>query len=164
MGRIFFDLEFKQADYLTGIGNKQFISDMMPRHPIYTELLPESACEVIGKVHKDTAPALALLEKEGFVYKGYVDIFDAGPTVEAQLKYIRSIRKSMAAVFKGHIDSEQGELAIISNCSFGFRSCISSISVEHDQAYLTHEAAEALHVKPGDQLRYILLDVKKEKE
>ncbi|QHS29582.1 arginine N-succinyltransferase [Piscirickettsia salmonis] len=164
LGANFFDLEFKQADYLTGIGNKQFISDMVPRHPIYTELLPESAREVIGQVHQDTAPALTLLEKEGFFYKGYVDIFDGGPTVEAQLKYIRSVRKSMAAVFKGYIDQESGELVIASNCSLGFRSCVTRMLVEHDQAYLTVEIAEALQVQPGDQLRYILLDVKKEEE
>ena len=54
----------------------------MPRHPVYVNLLPPSARDAIGAVHADTAPARAMLEQEGFRYEGYVDIFDAGPTVE----------------------------------------------------------------------------------
>ena len=48
LGAIFFDLEFRQVDYLSGFGNKQFSSDMMPRHAIYIDLLSDSAQAVIG--------------------------------------------------------------------------------------------------------------------
>ena len=49
---------------------------------------------MIGKVHTKTKPALQLLEQEGFSCRGYVDIFDAGPTVEAQLQNIRTAQAS----------------------------------------------------------------------
>ena len=56
----------------------------MPKYPIYVNLLSKEAQQVINKVHDKTVPALRLLEAEGFARrKGYVDIFDAGPTVEA---------------------------------------------------------------------------------
>ena len=35
-----------------------------------------------------------MLQEEGFRYQGYVDIFDAGPTVEAYLHEIRAVRHS----------------------------------------------------------------------
>ena len=94
LGRHFFAIDFSRADHLTGIGNRQFVAELMPRHPVYTVLLPQSARDVIGKVHEDTRPARSLLEAEGFRYEGYVDIFDAGPTVEAYRDNIRAVRES----------------------------------------------------------------------
>jgi arginine N-succinyltransferase len=96
LGRHFFKMEFSQADYLTGVGNKAFIAELMPKFPLYTCFLSEQAREVIGRVHPDTEPALAMLKAEGFSYQGYVDIFDAGPAIEAQTQKIRAIHDSQA--------------------------------------------------------------------
>lgn len=46
--------------------------------------IPE-ARDVIGQVHPQTAPARAVLEKEGFRYRNYIDIFDGGPTLECDI-------------------------------------------------------------------------------
>lgn len=70
----FFSMDFPKADYLSGIGDKTFIAELMPRFPIYTNLLSEDARSVIGKVHDNTRPALKLLESEGFRFRGFVDI------------------------------------------------------------------------------------------
>ena len=94
LGRRFFDMEFVEADRLSGLGNKSFIAELMPRFPIYLSLLPESATDAIGKVHRDTRPALDMLRDEGFNFNGLVDIFDGGPLLEAFLHNIRSIRQS----------------------------------------------------------------------
>ena len=95
LGRRFFDMEFVAADRLSARGNKSFIAELMPRFPIYLSLLPESASEVIGKVHRNTEPALKMLQAEGFNFNGLVDIFDGGPVVEAFLHNIRTIRQSI---------------------------------------------------------------------
>ena len=95
LGRHFFSMEYSTADYLTGIGQKSFVAELMPRHPVYVNLLPESARAVIGEVHDDTRPARALLEQEGFRYEGYVDIFDAGPTLECFRDNIHAMRQSV---------------------------------------------------------------------
>src|SRR5205085_1752426 len=79
---------------LTGIGQKAFIAELMPRHPVYTALLPPDARAAIAEVHADTLPARAMLESEGFRYEGYVDIFDAGPTLECFRDNIRAVRQS----------------------------------------------------------------------
>ncbi|WPC06516.1 arginine N-succinyltransferase [Pseudomonas benzenivorans] len=98
LGRHFFKMEFSQADYLTGVGNKAFIAELMPKFPLYTCFLSEEARAVIGRVHPDTEPALAMLKSEGFHYQGYVDIFDAGPAIEAETAKIRAVRDSQALV------------------------------------------------------------------
>ena len=98
LGRHFFKMEFSQADYLTGVGNKAFIAELMPKFPLYTCFLSEAARSVVGRVHTDTEPALAMLEREGFNYQGYVDIFDAGPAIECDTAKIRAVRESQNLV------------------------------------------------------------------
>ncbi|ODC04362.1 arginine N-succinyltransferase [Terasakiispira papahanaumokuakeensis] len=94
LGAHFFPMAFDEADYLTGQGKKGFIAELMPRYPIYTAFLPQSARDCIGQVHAHTRPALAMLEKEGFRYEGYIDIFDGGPTMECRIQDIRTVRES----------------------------------------------------------------------
>ncbi|MCB1308216.1 MAG: arginine N-succinyltransferase [Leptospiraceae bacterium] len=92
IGRHFFHVDYPRADYLSAV-NKAFINDLMPRHPIYMELLPDSARAVIGRVHPNTAPALRILEQEGFQKTGLVDIFDGGPIVSCDTRSLRCVRE-----------------------------------------------------------------------
>ncbi|MFT6734310.1 MAG: arginine N-succinyltransferase [Polaribacter sp.] len=96
----FFSIDFPTADYLTGIGNKVFIAELMPKHPIYVSLLSKEAQACINKVHKNTVPALRLLESEGFIQSDYVDIFDGGPTISAQKRHVKTIQQSHKLVVK----------------------------------------------------------------
>ena len=94
LGRHFFKMDFSRADYLTGLGNKSFVAELMPKFPLYTCFLSAEARATLGRVHPDTEPALAMLQAEGFRYQGYVDIFDAGPAIEAETDKIRAVRDS----------------------------------------------------------------------
>ncbi len=94
LGKRFFSMDFSRADFLCGTGQKAFIAELMPKHPIYTHFLSQEAQDVIGQVHPQTAPARAVLEKEGFRYRNYIDIFDGGPTLECDIDRVRAIRKS----------------------------------------------------------------------
>ena len=94
LGRHFFSMDFKDADYLTGIGKKSFVAELMPKHPLYSSFLTPEAQAVIGQTHELTRPAQAMLEAEGFRYEGHVDIFDAGPAVECDVGDIDAVVKS----------------------------------------------------------------------
>ena len=115
LGRHFFKMEFSQADYLTGVGNKAFIAELMPKFPLYTCFLSEEARAVIGRVHPDTEPALAMLKGEGFSYQGYVDIFDAGPAIEAPTEKIRAIADSQNLVLAIGTPGDDAEPFLIHN-------------------------------------------------
>jgi len=90
----FFGSGFLEADLHNAMHGNQFIADLMPRYPIYTSMLPAAARAAIGRPHDNSVPALKLLQAEGFVYEGYCDIFDAGPTVQARTDQIRTVRQS----------------------------------------------------------------------
>jgi arginine N-succinyltransferase len=161
----FFNIDFPTADHLIGIGNKGFIADLMPRHPIYVSLLPESAQKVIGEVHENTKPALKLLENEGFIHRGYVDLFDAGPTVEAQLKQIKSVRQShrvQVQIVADHELTDGRQHLAICNCeTANFRATFTAhcqVDAEKHLLYVNAETAAALLVQSGDSVRYLILD------
>ncbi|CAM3675269.1 arginine N-succinyltransferase [Halomonas sp. FME1] len=94
LGKHFFPMDFSEADRLTGLGQKSFIGELMPRFPIYTTFMAEEARACIGQVHRHTRPALEMLNKEGLRWEGYIDIFDGGPTVEAYIDDVRAVRNS----------------------------------------------------------------------
>lgn len=165
LGRHFFQMEFSDADYLTGLGNKAFIAELMPKFPIYVPMLSEEAQAVIGKVHPHTEPALAMLKSEGFDFNGYVDIFDAGPSVSAKVKDIRAVRDS-------HIQqvglSERGPepdftdkhgLLLVSNRRFDdFRVLlVNRGAAGDDTVWLTRKQATTLNVNEGDTVRVVSL-------
>ncbi len=42
LGRHFFKMDFSEADRLSATTDNQFILDLMPKYPIYADLLPEA--------------------------------------------------------------------------------------------------------------------------
>ena len=156
----FFSIDFPTADHMIGIGNKGFIADLMPRHPIYVSLLPKSAQDVIGQVHVNTAPALKLLENEGFIHRGYVDLFDAGPTVEAQLKQIKFGTQQVTGLKLRLVRPVEGPTLAISNPQVAaFRATISNqAQLDGDVLIITQAIADALNINAGDEVRYLNLD------
>lgn len=93
IGSHFFKIDFPRADSLSMI-DKQFIEDLMPKYPIYLDLLPREAVVVIGQVHVQTKPALAMLESQGFVRTDQIDIFDGGPVVQCATQSIVAVQDS----------------------------------------------------------------------
>lgn len=150
----FFPMPFDQADLLSGSTDKQFILDLAPRHPIYVALLPQAARAVIGKVHPQGVPAMALLESEGFRPNGLVDIFDGGPTVACARDHIRTVRdaRPLSCVVAEAVEAELP--ALVSTASVaGFRAVRSRVAIDGDTVRLTPEAAAALKVRAGDLVR-----------
>ena len=167
LGRHFFAMEYSTADYLTGIGQKAFVAELMPRYPVYANLLPDSARTVIGEVHDDTRAARSMLEQEGFRYEGYVDIFDAGPTFECFRDDIRAVRRSVVLpVHLGEEDPVPDSLTddvrwLVSNRRFGdFRVVIAHAPTRIDRFPLLPYAASALGVSDGDTVRAVPLSQK----
>ena len=156
----FLSIQFTKADYLTGIGNKGFIAELMPKYPIYVSLLSEEAQQVINKVHKNTIPALRLLEAEGFSRRGYIDIFDAGPTVEAELKHIRTIRESnkyQVLINEKDIGKSTQKYMLCNTSIEDFRATQTQLILRksENKVVITSNIAQALQVQSGDSVRLI---------
>lgn len=152
----FFNLPFEKADFINATIGSQFISDLMPKYPIYVNLLHKDAQEVIGKPFAASEVAMSLLEKEGFIYQGYVDLFDAGPTMQIQRRNIETIKASKQVRLAGVRDTK-GMGYMVSNTSLkDFRMLVTDLEQTPDGVVINAESAKLLNVKPGDTLRVAL--------
>jgi arginine N-succinyltransferase len=167
LGIHFFDLPFGEADDIFGRGNKQFIAELMPQHPVYIDLLPQKAQAVIGQVHERTRPALRMLESEGLRYEGYVDIFDGGPTVAAPIDALRTVAESVVSPVEPDDtpsvdgpDEDVVELLVSAGRLADYR-CIAIEGPEPDpeapRVQLSGAERERLRVEVGDAVRVATL-------
>lgn len=153
----FCKMTFAQADYICATRGNQFIADLMPKYPIYVNLLPAEAQAVIGKPLPASAPAMQLLLREGFSYEGYIDVLDAGPTVQAERKRIRGVaasRKGAVGKLVDAIASENQKFMICNSTLGDFRMVVDGADITPEgQFAITKSAAAKLQVGVGDAIR-----------
>jgi arginine N-succinyltransferase len=152
----FFQMDFKKADFINATQGGQFISDLMPKYPIYVNLLDPKAQAVIGLPLAASKPAVQLLEYEGFRHQGYIDVFDGGPTMQAERKDIRSVRESKTAKITELKTFSGKPTHLVANTTLAHYSVAFAILEESGGGViLDAKAAEALKVEKGDPIRYI---------
>jgi arginine N-succinyltransferase len=148
----FFGMNFQEADVFNGAHGTRFIADLMPKTPIYTAMLPESARAIMSVPHPSGRAAMRMLEQEGFTGEGYVDIFDGGPTMSVKTDEIRTIREAKSLMLDeigpdgaGHkMMLAAGDLRDFA-CGYGHVAIASDGSAAVDAA-----AAGLIGLKPGD--------------
>ena len=158
VGRHFFGVTFAEADALS-FKEKQIIADLMPDHPIYVDMLPSTARGVIGVEHDFARPARRLLESEGLEFRNRVDIFDAGPMLQAGFGAIRAIRDSQRAEISALVDAEDERAdTLVSNDRLAFRAAPAVIRrAAGGTVELSKAAAEVLELKPGQAVRFVAI-------
>jgi arginine N-succinyltransferase len=158
LGRHFFKRAFSHADYLSGLGSKSFIAELMPRQPLYTCLLTEQAQAVIGKAHPNTEPAMKILNAEGFAHKGYIDIFDAGPVIEAPVSKVRTVRDSQSLVLAIGTPDEQAPVWLIYNRRLeNCRITAAQARIVGNSLVVDRLIAKRLQLQPGNSVRAVPL-------
>lgn len=155
VGKHFVDTTFESLMHLRDEGIHD-LSQALPAHPIYVELLPKNVQDTIGVVHEKTKPALYMLLQEGFVYSDEFDICDGGPKIQAETKKIRTVKDSQVeTVAEISTEVETTPLFILSNDSLDFRACYSPIRKLPDGLAIPVDVAIALKLKVGDKVRLI---------
>lgn len=155
----FFGMGFQEADYFNAINGHQFIADLMPKHPVYIAMLPETARSAIGLPHPSGRAAMRMLEEEGFAYEGYVDIFDGGPTMTARTDRVRSICEAKQQQV-AHVRAPEGEGAVVkalvaTGKLSDYRCAFAEIAETPDGLTLDPVSAAALGVKAGDAVWFV---------
>lgn len=151
----FFRMRFTEADYLSAVTDNQFILDLMPKSPIYVELLPKEVKDVIGKTHPDGVGARKLLEWEGFKYARAIDIFDGGPLMTARREDIRTIKESrLLTIEMGEVGADS-PIALISTDSYENYRVVQARGTFVDGKHLVvqRETIDLLQLKPDDTVR-----------
>jgi arginine N-succinyltransferase len=150
----FFGMNFQEADGFNATHGNQFIADLMPKTPIYTALLPDSAKAVIGLPHPSGRAAMRMLENEGFAFEKYVDIFDGGPTMLAETDRVRTIHEAEDHEIVGI--SDRGAKSLVASGRFGdFVCCYAKLERREGGVTIDEEGAALLDVKPGDVIAHI---------
>ncbi len=156
LGKPFFDMEFEVADVANSAMGNQFIADLMPRHPIYASLLPKAARDILGKPHDGAAPAFNMLLKEGFSYRGYIDVFDGGPLVDAEIDDIETVKKSKTLTVSKIAEVGAAPLMLMAAGHLAsFRATRAPATVDGDAISIDAATAKTLGVKKGDAVRAI---------
>lgn len=157
--RPFFGMDFPAADRFNAIHGNQCIADLMPRHPIYTALLPEAARAVIGQPHASGRPALAMLLAEGFVHDHYVDVFDGGPTVSARIDDLATIRNARTTQIGALADAGAAPWQLVASGSLaGFQAFAAPVGAAGGAAggaaTLPAAIAAPLGLAPGSEITH----------
>lgn len=150
----FFGMNFQEADQFNAVHGNQFIADLMPKHPIYTAMLPETARAVMGMPHPTGRAAMRMLESEGFTHEGYIDIFDGGPSMAAATDNIRTVREAK----DGRIvatDLTVGSRALVSRGRLhDFVAVHATIEEREGGVAIDAEGAALLGASVGDEVAY----------
>lgn len=152
----FFGMGFQEADYFNAIHGNQFIADLMPKHPIYTAMLSETARAAIGIPHPNGRAAMRMLENENFSYDGYVDIFDGGPTMIAKTNDVSSVQNAKSNEITAITASGAGLKSIISYGQLhSFQATYAYIGETDGGVTIDEDAAANLGLSVGDTIRHI---------
>jgi len=160
IGSHFFPIDYPRADALSMI-DKQFIEDLMPQYPIYLELLPQDAIDVIGKVHEQAKPAYALLVQQSFVQKDLIDIFDGGAVLHCETSKIEAIKNSHVArvseVVSLQVDAPKLSSGLVSIENPRFHCMLGQWQEDKGDLVLDVAVAEQLKIHAGDSVRVLPL-------
>ena len=148
----FFGMSFQEADYFNAINGNQFIADLMPKHPVYIAMLNDSARDVIGLPHPTGRAAMRMLEKEGFAYEGYVDIFDGGPTMLARTDNVSSVKGAVEAKIAATNDDGDRKVLLATGRLEDFRSCYGTCTQDGTAVTIDAQAARTLDVSEGNSV------------
>lgn len=155
VGRNFFDVSYDEAERLCSLHSRTFIAELMPSYPLYVSLLPDDAQEVMGAVHPQAALSHDVLIREGFESDRYIDIFDGGPTLKADLASIQTVVHSHLATVTISDDATGSSGFLVSNLGLGGFRAISMQAewVPGAPIVLSPEAALTLAVAEGSSVR-----------
>lgn len=163
LGRRFINLSYKEAD-LFSARSKEFMLSLFPREEIFVSLLPPEARNLIGRVGEETAPAMAMLERQGFRETGHVDPFDGGPYLEAQRDEIPLVRSTSVRTLGPALASAAGTAsgaAIVSHeHKDDFRAVRTHYALDGATLSIPLEAMQALGVKAGAKVGFTPSDAR----
>jgi arginine N-succinyltransferase len=156
----FFGMNFQAADEFNAVHGNQFIADLMPKHPVYTAMLPETSRAVIGIPHPSGRAAMRMLENEGFAWENYIDIFDGGPTMTVRTDQIRSLREAsdaeIVAIDDSLGDHKSGQKVLATSGRFAeFRAAYGWIVTKDDGIAIDPNCAARLGVGVGDTITHV---------
>jgi len=143
---------FLEADTEYFDRNPDALGDIVPLGQISTANMPRDVRASIGQTHPSGGGAMRLLQSEGFIFSGTIDLFDGGPIMCAYQDTIRTVMNSHEVPLAVGEGSQR--LLVSAGNVENFRAVISLGEVRENTLYLPQRALSVLQTKPGDTVRY----------
>jgi len=156
VGRHFFGITYAEASYLKATQGSQILVDLLPHYPLYTDFFSMDAKRSIGKTHELAIPALQVLTAEGFIFRDAIDVFDAGPTIEADQSALKTVQYLRCAVLKSvKKNANFVNRALIANTKLDFRATLASFDLtSNGEIMLDQDVLALLNINIGDEIAY----------
>ncbi len=117
---------FLQADAEYYDRNPDALGDIVPIGEISTAEFPIPVKASLGQPHPSGVAAMRLLQREGFIFSGTIDLFDGGPIMSAHRETIRTIMDSDTAEVSASPSGAQGAMTLIAKGNVAdFRAVLS---------------------------------------
>jgi arginine N-succinyltransferase len=123
VGRKFFGRDFQDIEMVSGGRSRTFIAEVMPAYPLYVPLLPEAAQRVLGEPDPSALLAYEIHLEEGFETDRYVDIFDAGPVMTAQVDRTSAVENSQTRTVRESASAGEGARYLVASQRDGEFRC-----------------------------------------
>ncbi|HWX10847.1 MAG TPA: arginine/ornithine succinyltransferase subunit alpha [Trinickia sp.] len=179
VGRKFFGRDFAEVEKISGGRSATFIAEVMPTYPLYVPLLPEAAQRVLGEPNAKSLLSYDIHLEEGFEPDRFVDIFDAGPVLTAQIDRSACVKHNETRIVRevpeptpveaaseaasgaaARLRGDDGTMTglVASNRAGDFRCVLAELPCERERdAPLVSAARAVLGVAHGDPVRCVPL-------
>ena len=146
---------FLQADAEYYDRNPDALGDIVPIGEISTESFPLDVKASLGQPHPSGMSAMRLLQSEGFIFSGTIDLFDGGPIMSSHRDTIRTIMKAQSAKISASPSGAQGEATLIASGKVGdFRAVLTPAQIGQNGVLVLPDALHALQAPPGSDVRF----------
>ena len=146
---------FLEADNEYFDRNPDALGDIVPIGRVDVSTFPLDVRATIAQPHPSGNAALRMLQYEGFIFSGTIDLFDAGPIVYAYRDTIRTImnRKSDAAVPVSFVAGGQPHLVSAGKVE-DFRAILCQAKPGDNGLLLSDKDYKKLDLKPGESIAH----------
>jgi len=146
---------FLEADTEYYDRNPDALGDIVPIGCIDTHDMPLNVKASLGQPHPSGVGAMRLLQREGFIFSGTIDLFDAGPIMSAHRDTIRTIMNAKTAAISASPSGSQGEATLIASGKVkNFKAILTPAAVSNDQLLVLPNALHHLGVTMGSDVTY----------
>ena len=146
---------FMEADTEYFDRNPKSLGDIVPIGKLNTCDMPINVRASLGQPNASGQAAMRLLQSEGFIFTGTVDLFDGGPIMSVHRDTIRTIMNSKVLKAKRQEKIKGGVYSIVtSGACNNFRAVISKTKLNYDKVNISFEAFDSLNLQKNNTVRY----------
>lgn len=149
------DKTFLEADAEYFDRNPDALGEIVPLADVSVYDMPLPVKASLGQPHPSGIGAMRLLQTEGFIFSGTVDLFDGGPIMAAHRDTIRTIMNSKTATVIAAQDALDAEPALITIGDVAnFRAIVTPAAPLDRGILICGSALAALSTQGGQEVTY----------